>query len=132
MPQIKHQNVNCMDTDKRVAPPRYTICLLIWVAKFQTSHVLQSNKNNNYWGCCDRLSDSIIAKIVLQYWCQVEGWWLGLTPDGITGRSDVVLFVLKAATIIWRFVYIRTRAPRFCIRLACLLNMIKLFRYQMV
>ena len=62
-----------MDTDKRVAPPRYTICLLIWVAKFQTSHVLQSNKNNNYWGCCDRLSDSIIAKIVLQYWCQVEG-----------------------------------------------------------
>ena len=34
----------------------YTICLLIWVAKLETSHVLQSNKNKTYRG---RLSVSI-------------------------------------------------------------------------
>jgi len=32
-----------MDTAKRVVPP-YAVCLLIWVAKLETSHVLQSNK----------------------------------------------------------------------------------------
>ena len=28
----------------------YTVCLLIWVAKLESLHVLQSNKNNNYRG----------------------------------------------------------------------------------
>ena len=40
-----------MDTAKR-AP--YTVCLLIWVAKLETSHVLQSNKNITYRGCFER------------------------------------------------------------------------------
>ena len=35
-------------------------CLLIWVAKIETSHVLQSNKNKTYRGHCDRLSVSIV------------------------------------------------------------------------
>ena len=38
----------------------YNICLLIWVAKLETSHVLQSNKNKSYRGRSDRLSVSII------------------------------------------------------------------------
>ena len=37
----------------------YNICLLIWVAKLETSHVLQSNKNKSYRGHSDRLSVSI-------------------------------------------------------------------------
>ena len=28
----------------------YTVCLLFWVAKLETSHVLQSNKNKWYRG----------------------------------------------------------------------------------
>ena len=38
----------------------YTICLLTWVAKLETSHVLQSNKNKTYRGRGDRLSVSIV------------------------------------------------------------------------
>ena len=37
----------------------YNVCLLIWVAKLETSHVLQSNKNKSYRGRSDRLSVSI-------------------------------------------------------------------------
>ena len=37
------------------------ICLLIWVAKLGTSHVLQSNKNKTYRGRWDRLSVSIMT-----------------------------------------------------------------------
>ena len=37
-------------TAKRVVPPTYTVCLLIWVAKLETSQVLQSNKNKTYRG----------------------------------------------------------------------------------
>ena len=39
-----------------------TIYLLILVAKLETSHVLKSNKNNNYRGRCDHLSVSIAAE----------------------------------------------------------------------
>ena len=46
-----------IEIDKRVATT--TVCLLIWVAKYATSHMLQSNKYNNYRGRCDRLSVSI-------------------------------------------------------------------------
>ena len=35
-------------------------CLLIWVAKIETSHVLQSNKNNNHRCCYDCLSVTIV------------------------------------------------------------------------
>ena len=48
----------CIETDKRVATPYY-IYLLIWVAKLERSHVLQSNKNKSYRGRSDRLSVSI-------------------------------------------------------------------------
>ena len=34
-----------MDTAKRVAPP-YNVCLLFWVAKLESSHLLQSIKNS--------------------------------------------------------------------------------------
>ena len=37
----------------------YNVCLLIWVAKLETSHVLQSNKDKSYRGRSDRLSVSI-------------------------------------------------------------------------
>ena len=37
----------------------YNLCLLIWVAKLETSHVLQSNKNKIYRGGSDCLSVSI-------------------------------------------------------------------------
>ena len=40
-----------------------TICLLIWVAKLETSHVLQSNKNKTYRGRSDRVSVSITNKV---------------------------------------------------------------------
>ena len=40
----------------------YNVCLLIWVAKLETSHVLQSNKNKSYRGRSDRLSVSIVNK----------------------------------------------------------------------
>ena len=43
----------------------YNICVLIWVAKLETSHVLQGNKNKTYRGCCDRLSVSIEDSFVL-------------------------------------------------------------------
>ena len=43
-----------METDKRQGDP-YTVYLLIWVAKHATSHMLQSNKNNNYRWHCNRL-----------------------------------------------------------------------------
>ena len=39
----------------------YTKCLLIWVAKLETSHVLQGNKNKTYRGRYDRLSVSILS-----------------------------------------------------------------------
>ena len=42
----------------------YNVYLLIWVAKLETSHVLQSNKNKSYRGRSDRLSVSI-APILL-------------------------------------------------------------------
>ena len=58
----------------------YNICLLIWVAKLETSHVLQSNKNKSYRGRSDRLSVSIavpmscsLGRKVLQYWSQAYG-----------------------------------------------------------
>ena len=35
------------------APP-YTICLVIWVAKLDLSHLLQSNKNQTYRGRWER------------------------------------------------------------------------------
>ena len=50
-----------MDTDKYVVLPRYTVCLLILVVKFEMSHALQSNINKNYGGYCDLLSVSILA-----------------------------------------------------------------------
>ena len=34
----------------------FNICLLIWVAKLEMSHVLQSNKIKSYRGRSDRLS----------------------------------------------------------------------------
>ena len=37
----------------------YTVCLLIWVEKLETSHVLHRNKNKTYSGCWDHLSVSI-------------------------------------------------------------------------
>ena len=48
-----------MDTAKRVVGAPYTVCLLSWVAKLETSHVLQSNKNKTYRGRWERLSVSI-------------------------------------------------------------------------
>ena len=47
-----------MDTAKRVVPP-IPFVLLICVAKLETSHVLHSNKNKTYRGCCIPLSVSI-------------------------------------------------------------------------
>ena len=41
----------------------YTVCLLIWVAKPETSHVLQGNKNKTYRGHCDRLSVHILQSL---------------------------------------------------------------------
>ena len=40
----------------------YNICLLICLAKLETSHVLQSNKSKSYRGRSDRLSVSIFQK----------------------------------------------------------------------
>ena len=54
----KPSNLNSMDTEKRVVPPTLFV-LLIWFAKPETSHALQSNKNKTYWGRCNRLSMSI-------------------------------------------------------------------------
>ena len=48
-----------LKTDKVVGTPIPFVCLLIWVAKHATSHMLQSNKNNNYRGRSDHLSVSI-------------------------------------------------------------------------
>ena len=50
--------VGTIETDK-TSGDLYTICLLIWVAKHATSHMLQINKNNNYMCYGDRLSVSI-------------------------------------------------------------------------
>ena len=36
----------------------YNVYLLIWVAKLEMSHVLQSNKNKSYRGRSDRFSVS--------------------------------------------------------------------------
>ena len=44
-----------LKTDKVVGTPIPFVCLLIWVAKHATSHMLQSNKNNNYRWHCNRL-----------------------------------------------------------------------------
>ena len=48
-----------MDTDNRVAPS-IAFFLLIWVAKLETSQLLQSNKNKTYRGRFDHLSVSIV------------------------------------------------------------------------
>ena len=40
----------------------FNICLLIWVAKLEMSHVLQSNKIKSYRGRSDRFSVSIGIK----------------------------------------------------------------------
>ena len=43
-----------------MAPNRLiNVYVLIWVAKLETSHVLQGNKNKTYRGRWDRLSVSI-------------------------------------------------------------------------
>ena len=39
----------------------YTVCLLFWIAKLETSHVLQSNKNQ-WYGVDTRLSVSILVE----------------------------------------------------------------------
>ena len=49
-----------IETDKMCGAP-YNICVLIWVAKLETSIVLQGNKNKTYRGRWDRLSVSILA-----------------------------------------------------------------------
>ena len=46
--------------DSSTSGDPYNVCLLIWVAKLETSHVLQSNKNKTYRGHCAHLSVSII------------------------------------------------------------------------
>ena len=56
-----HLQICIIDTDKYVVLPRYTVCLLILVVKFEMSHALQSNINKNYGGYCDLLSVSILA-----------------------------------------------------------------------
>ena len=43
----------------------YSVCLLIWVAKLEMSHVLQSNKNKTFRGCCDRLSPGVHCQSTL-------------------------------------------------------------------
>ena len=53
-----------IETDKRVATS--ITFLLIWVAKLETSQVLQSNKNKNYRGHSDSLSVSIAQWIHLR------------------------------------------------------------------
>ena len=47
---------------KRAVTPRFTICLLIWVANIETSHMFQSNKNKSYRG---HLSASVRPVILL-------------------------------------------------------------------
>ena len=58
----------------------YNVCLLIWVAKLETSHVLQSNKNKIYRGRSDRLSVSIDVD-----WTDTAG------SSGIGGDSAKVI-----------------------------------------
>ena len=41
-----------IETDTCCAP--HNVCLLIWIVKLETSHVLQGNKNKTFRGRCDR------------------------------------------------------------------------------
>ena len=60
------KKVSLKETDKRVATP-YSVCLLIRVAKLETSYVLQGNKTKTYRGRCDCLTVSIVAVLLYLY-----------------------------------------------------------------
>ena len=70
----------------------YNVCLLIWDAKLEMSHVYQSNKIKSYRGRSDRLSASIVAVQMVS----VEYLMAFLSfPQNILVRSIVVTSVIS-------------------------------------